>query len=114
MVIDFPNEAFQTIPHFKGGEGHLDAKMTSDDATRICVCRLEPGCTTGYHAHEENSEIIYVLSGTLRAEYDDTVEYVSAGQCHYCPMGHSHGCSNASDTDPVEMFCVIPEHHVSE
>lgn len=114
MIIDFPSQEFQSIANFKGGEGHIEAKMYNDDAVRICFSRLEPGNTTGYHKHGRNSEIVYLISGKVRAQYDNEVEYLESGQCHYCPMGHSHGFSNASETETAVMVCVVPEHCLGE
>lgn len=114
MIYEFDKEEFTSIPNFKGGEGHFDAKMHVDDLGKIIYGRIEPGSTSGYHTHEGNSEIIYVVSGKAWFDYDDTREYASAGQCHYCPMGHSHAMGNASETEPLEVFCVVPEHHVAQ
>ncbi len=88
--------------------------MFNDDKVRICSGRLEPGSTIGYHKHKQNSEVVFVLSGKLIGKFDDEVEEVSAGQIHYCPMGHSHGFRNASETEIAEILCVVPEHHVVE
>ena len=27
-----------------------------------------------------------------------------------CPQGHSHSLINASDTEPLEYFAIVPEH----
>lgn len=112
MVIDFEHEDFASIPNFKGGEGHFDAKMHDDGKCKIIRGRVEPGCSSGYHLHEKNAEIIYVIAGAARFNYDDTDEIVTAGNAHYCPEGHSHAMFNASETEPCEVFCVVPEHHL--
>lgn len=112
MVIDFEHEDFVGIPNFKGGEGHFDAKMHDDGKCKIIRGRVEPGCSSGYHLHEKNAEIIYVISGAARFNYDGTDEVVCAGNAHYCPEGHSHAMFNASETEPCEVFCVVPEHHL--
>ena len=61
------------------------------------------------HTHKTNSEVIYVLSGTGKMLMDDTVEILSAGDCHYCPQGHSHSFINESEEDLV-FLGVVPEH----
>ena len=70
---------------------------------------LEPGCTIGYHCHDTSSEIIYILSGLARCLYDDGEETLTPGQAHYCPKGHSHSLINASETEPLNYFAVVPE-----
>ncbi len=112
MVIDFNHEDFVTIPNFKGGEGHFDAKMHDDGKCKIIRGRVEPGCTSGYHLHEKNAEIIYVITGCARFDCDGVDEVVEAGNSHYCPEGHSHAMYNASETESCEVFCVVPEHHL--
>ena len=37
-----------------------------------------------------NEEVIYIIKGNAKFLFDDTVEYVKAGECHFCPKGHSH------------------------
>ena len=74
------------------------------------MSRLKPGASSGYHAHEQNSEIVYIISGEGHFRYDDTTEPFSAGCVHYCPMGHSHAMFNDGDTDVV-YFAIVPEHH---
>ena len=112
MIIDFASEDFVAVPNFKGGEGHFDTKMHDDGKVKIIYGRIEPGSTSGYHAHETNCEVVYVTKGAVRVKYDDGEEICRAGQCHYCPEGHAHSMENLSDTEPAEMFCVVPEHHL--
>lgn len=107
MLLDLKNEESVVIPHFKGGEKEISAKMHFDGVNRILHGTLAPGATIGYHLHEINSEIIYFLSGRGTMLYDDERYPVEAGQCHYCPKGHSHSMINDSDADLV-FFAVVP------
>lgn len=108
MIIDFNSMEETVMPNFLGGEGALRAKMFSDERNRILHGVLEPGCSIGYHAHETSSEIIYVLSGTGVVKVEDGEEPVKAGECHYCPKGHSHSLINNSE-GPLEFFAVVPQ-----
>lgn len=107
MLIDFSKMETETIPHFMGGEGEIHAQMRVDERNRILHGILPPGSSIGYHTHETSSEIIYILSGTGKVKYDDGEEAVKAGQCHYCPKGHSHALINDSG-EPLEFFAVVP------
>ena len=108
MVFDFGSEEFLwASPTSKGGEGHFDAKMHDDGRCKVIRGRIEPGSTSGYHLHEANCEVIYEISGRAWFDYDGEREYAEAGQAHYCPMGHSHAMGNASQTEPLEVFCVV-------
>jgi len=109
MIIGSNEMEEKRIPNFKGGEGDFIAKIYSDEINKIIHGRLEPGSTIGYHKHETNSEIIYILEGKGKCLYDDGEETLKAGDCHYCPKGHSHGLINDSEADLV-FFAVVPEH----
>lgn len=111
MVFPFGQIAEEEFPHFKNGEGCLHAKMQFDGKNRILMGRLEPGNTIGYHKHETNSEIIYILSGAGKCLIDDGEEALAAGDCHYCPQGHSHSLIN-NGTEDLIFFAVVPEHGV--
>lgn len=110
MVIDFENIPEAHLSGFKGGKGFLDTRNFVDDHVKIMYSTLRPGASSGLHTHEGNSEIIFVISGTLAFHYDDEVEICRAGQCHYCPMGHRHYMENLTDHDAV-YFAIVPEHH---
>ncbi len=109
MILDFDAMKTESLPHFKGGEGALIAEMFADGRNRILRGRLVPGATIGLHTHTGSSEIIYFLSGCGSVLYDGAEERVAAGQCHYCPEGHTHTLRNDSDADLV-FFAVIPQH----
>ena len=107
MLIDFSAMEEQVIPGFLGGEGTFRTRMRVDELGKILKGVLDPGSSIGYHTHETSSEIIYILSGAGKVKYDDGEEAVSAGQCHYCPKGHSHALINNSG-EPLEFFAVVP------
>ena len=120
MKIDFNEIQEIANPQFKGGEGDTMFRTYNDGQNKIMRGRLEPGCSIGYHSHETNSEIIYILSGEARCLHDDgerdrsgandpKEECLVPGQCHYCPKGHSHSLINASATEPLLFFAVVPE-----
>ncbi|MCQ2492714.1 MAG: cupin domain-containing protein [Lachnospiraceae bacterium] len=88
------------ITHFSTAEelnekGRLFGKIT-----------LNPGCGIGFHVHETDSELFYIIKGT--AEYDDngTKVTVSAGDVTVCPAGTGHSITNKTD-EVVELVAVI-------
>ncbi len=107
MILDYTAMETTHIPNFLGGEGTIHAQMRVDELGKILKGALDPGSSIGYHTHETSSEIIYILSGTGKVEYDGSEEVVKAGQCHYCPKGHSHALINNSD-GLLEFFAVVP------
>lgn len=108
MMIEMKNGEMKPFEHFKGGEKQMDANMFFDGTNRILYGRLEPGASIGYHKHEGNCEIIYILEGKAKYLMDEGVEYGTAGQAHYCPEGHSHSMINEGPDDLV-FFAVVPK-----
>jgi len=109
MIIDFNTIVEVANPRFKGGEGDTMFRTYNDGQNKIMRGRLDVGCSIGLHKHESNSEIIFILSGEARCLYDEGQERLTAGQCHYCPCGHSHSLINASATEPLLFFAIVPE-----
>ena len=49
-----------------------------------------------------------MVKGTGMVLYDDGMEALPAGSCHYCPKGHSHSLRNESD-ETITFYAVVPE-----
>ncbi len=109
MKLNFDNIEMQALKEFKGGEGVFNIRMFSDGVNKIMRGVLPVGSCIGLHTHDTDCEMIYILSGDARCIYDDTMEYLKPGDCHYCPKGHSHSLINNSDTVELVFFSVIPE-----
>lgn len=67
---------------------------------------LKPGCSIGYHVHENDSELFYLMKG--EALYNDNgVECtLSTGDVMICPAGTGHAIANNGQED-VEVCAVI-------
>ncbi len=107
MKLEFDKMQEKRLPEFKGGVGDFIAKMHTDELGKIIYGKLEPGSSIGYHKHETDSEIIYILEGKAKCLYDDGEERLSAGECHYCPKGHGHSLIN-DGAELVVFFAVVP------
>ena len=86
---------FISGPEDLNGKGRLFSRIT-----------LEPGCSIGYHVHDKDAELFYILKGT--AEYNDggEIKTVTAGYVTICPTGTGHGIANRTD-ETVELVAVI-------
>jgi mannose-6-phosphate isomerase-like protein (cupin superfamily) len=107
MKLNFDELELKVMKNFNGGEKELQANMYIDETNKIFRGRLIPGASIGYHKHEMNEEVIYIIKGNAKFLFDDTVEYVKAGECHFCPKGHSHSFINETDEDII-FFAVVP------
>ncbi len=107
-MIDFKNMPDTILPHFKGGEGQMVAKMFNDDQNRILYATLAPGHSIGLHTHDTSSEIMYFLSGTGKVITDGIPETVAPGLCHYCKKGSAHTLINDGEENLI-FFAVVPQ-----
>lgn len=98
--------------NMRGGDGTVEltsfitpAEM-NDKGRLFGKITLKPGCGIGYHVHEADAELFYIISGT--AEYNDNgeVKTVSAGDVTICPTGTGHSICNKTD-EVVELIAVI-------
>ena len=99
--------------HMRDGDGTVQLTNFINDPKELCEkgrifskITLNPGCSIGYHVHETDSELFYILKGT--AEYSDngTIRTVSAGDVTICPPGEGHSIANRTE-ELVELVAVI-------
>ena len=108
MTTDYSSLEWKANPGFKGGEGTFYNKMFTDGVNKMMQGKLPSGSSIGYHKHEGNCEMIFILEGTGKVLYDDGEEEVKAGSVHYCPEGHSHSLINNGSEDLV-FAAVVPK-----
>ncbi len=67
---------------------------------------LQPGCSIGYHVHENESETYYIYSGTAEFNDNGTITTVNAGDVTFTPAGEGHGIKNIG-SDPLNIIAMI-------
>ena len=103
----------RVLPQIKGGEKELRANMFFDGTNRAFRGTLVPGATIGMHTHEDSCEIIFILSGNgtiveKKPGTDQVTEQpVSAGDCLYCPKGHSHSLQNLNGSEDLVFYAAV-------
>lgn len=67
---------------------------------------LLPGSGIGYHVHENESEIYYIING--QGEFNDNgiITKVKAGDVTITPSGAGHALKNV-DQEPLEVVALI-------
>ena len=73
--------------------------------SNILTC-LSQAVPVGFHVHEGDTEIYYVVAG--KAEYNDngTITTIEAGDVTFTPSGTGHGINNTGD-EPLEIIALI-------
>ena len=67
---------------------------------------LNPGSSIGYHVHENDAELFYILSGTGVYSDNGTDVEVKSGDVAICETGHGHSFTNTG-ADALEFIAVI-------
>lgn len=112
MIKKFKDFNTELRENMRGGDGtvvvssFVSAEELNNKGRLFGKIVLKPGCGIGYHVHETDSELFYIIKGT--AVYDDngTKTNVYAGDVTITPAGSGHSVKNESDED-VEMIALI-------
>lgn len=68
--------------------------------------RLPAGSSIGYHLHEGEEEIFYILSGSASVREGELVSRVGPGEAVLTGGGSGHSIENA-EAEPLELLAVI-------
>ncbi|MBE6592131.1 MAG: cupin domain-containing protein [Ruminococcaceae bacterium] len=96
----------------RGGNGVVELKnfASTEDMNNkgrmFGTITLKPGCSIGWHVHEKDSELFYILKGTAKYSDNGNEATVNAGDVTYCPAGTGHSIENIGD-DNVELVALI-------
>lgn len=90
------------LKHLINGPEELNGKGRT-----FAIITLNPGCSIGFHKHEGDSELYYILKGTAEYNENGEIRTVKAGDLTICPEGEGHGMTNHSD-EAVEFVALIP------
>ncbi len=96
----------------RGGNGTVEITSfatpaeLNDKGRLFANITLKPGCSIGYHVHEADSELFYLIKGEAVYNDNGTDCTVSAGDVMLCPAGTGHAIAN-NGTEDVELCAVI-------
>ena len=110
MVTHSSEQTLEKRPNMRGGNGtvELRALMPELPAAVRLFSRIElaPGCSIGYHVHENETELFYFASGSGRVSDDGNWIDVHAGDAMSTPSGHGHAVENTG-SEPLILLAVI-------
>ena len=112
MIKKFEDFKTELRENMRGGAGtvvvssFVTAEELNNKGRLFGKITLKPGCGIGFHVHENDSELFYIIKGT--AIYDDNgaTTTVSEGMVTLTPAGSGHSIKNESDED-VELIALI-------
>ena len=84
----------------------IDPKELYNKGRLFSKITLKPGCSIGFHVHENDSELFYFLNDGAQYNDNGEIKPVFAGDVAICPAGTGHGVINDSDKT-VEFIAVI-------
>lgn len=112
MIIRKEDVGINVRQHLRGGSGEVRQQtvVKNDEVPNLRahgIQTIEKGATIGYHIHENETEIYFVLKG--RAGFDDNGKRVilNEGDAIITRSGEGHAVSNAGDGDLVIFTTII-------
>ena len=67
---------------------------------------LQPGCSIGWHVHENEEEIFYIVAGQARIDDNGTEIVASVGDSVITRSGEGHSVA-CEGTEPLEILAII-------
>lgn len=115
MIINFKDSEKIVSEKPRGGDGiitgfrYLDNYDLSNNLKGFYVNELDINSTIGYHIHENDEEIYFILEGTgIVIEDNDKRTPVSKGDLIYTKKGEGHGMINTGK-EPLKFVAFIIE-----
>ena len=99
-------------PNMRDGNGTVELtsfatpEELNDKGRLFANITLNPGCGIGFHMHENESELFYVMKGEVLYNDNGTECVMSAGDVMICPAGTGHAIA-CNGEEPAEVCAVI-------
>ena len=100
------------VERLRGGNGILHATELAvaeechGHVTQFRRMVMDPGCSIGYHTHDENTEIYYILSGNPTGNDNGEEVQMGPGSVMVTGNGAGHALENRTN-EPVELINLI-------
>lgn len=109
--------AGEAVVHRMHGASFTSYAAPARGSQELCAWRVEiPGRTEGVAHHVSREEVLYVLSGTMRAVLGDQAAEAAAGDVVLVPAGSKFRIDNPADgpatawvTAGVGLTAVLPD-----
>jgi len=82
----------------------IDQSINPNSAISLAEMTIHPGETSELHRHNNCTETIYILSGSIRQRIDDRWTELNTGDSCLIPKGSAHQTQN---TGPVDSRMIL-------
>ncbi len=100
----------------RGGNGEVKIEHLWDAGTELKAdtrlwarLTLAPSCSIGFHNHDNEEEVFYIVSGNAEADDNGTPVKLSAGDTILTGNGAGHAIKNIGEADLV-IIAVISSY----
>ena len=103
MIISKNEQRVDVRSNLAGGIGEttmvhfLNKEDSFGTGSLFAVLTLQPGCSIGYHKHEGEFEVYYMLEGTAEVMDEGEIYQLHPGDMMQCNPGGSHSIINKSE-----------------
>lgn len=98
----------------RGGTGEVKIEHLFEPGTEllsptrmISRITLQPGCSIGFHTHENEEETFYIISGTAEADDNGTIAILNPGDSILTGNGSGHSIKNCGCDDLVMLAMIV-------
>ena len=98
--------------NMRGGNGTVEITNfvtpaeLNDKGRMFANITLKPGCGIGFHVHEGESELFYLMKGEVLYNDNGVEQVLSAGDVMICPAGTGHAIACKGE-ETAEVCAVI-------
>ena len=99
--------------NMRGGSGSVKIEHFWEPGSEILApnrlmarITLEPGCSVGFHPHDGEEELYYILSGKAKVNDNGIEAELQVGDCTLTGNGAGHSIACAGD-EPLVIMAIV-------
>ena len=101
----------------RGGNGTVKIEHLWEPGSEILApnrlmarITLEPGCSVGFHPHDGEEELYYILSGKAKVNDNGIEAELQVGDCTLTGNGAGHSIACAGD-EPLVIMAIVSTYN---
>lgn len=109
---ELPYREKESVQKGRGTVGFSDLAAVEETYGHVrlfSTCTLRPGCSIGYHTHENETEFYYILQGEAVVNDNGTELVMKPGQVMSTGDGAGHSIENLGKEDLVFLAMIVTQ-----